>query len=177
MQPVGQLDEHHADVLAHGQDHLAQGFGLRLLLVGEVQLVQLRHAVHQLGDLVAEFLADHIQRDALAVLHRVMQQACSNGGRVDHQFRQDAGHKAGMNKIGLPALALLPGMGLLGKPVGLLHQLVAVAGVVLLHPRQHLIHGHGLIYGICQNDPPPCLPPAMDGLPRRRKTGSACYFV
>ena len=148
VQPVGQLDEHHADVLAHGQDHLAQGFGLRLLLVGEVQLVQLRHAVHQLSDLVAELLADHIQRDALAVLHRVVQQACGDGGRIDHQFRQDAGHKAGMNKIGLPALALLPGMGLLGKLVGLLHQLVAVAGVVLLHPRQHLVHGHGLIYGI-----------------------------
>ena len=148
VQPVRQLDQHHPDILAHGQDHLAQGFSLGLLLVGEVQLVQLRHAVHQLGDLIAELLADHIQGNALAVLHRVVQEPCRNGGRVDHQLRQDAGHKAGMNKIGLPALALLPGMGLLSKFVGLLHQLVAVAGVVLLHPRQHLIHGHGLVYGI-----------------------------
>ena len=37
VQPVGQLDEHNADVLAHGQEHLAQRFGLLFLAGGEVQ--------------------------------------------------------------------------------------------------------------------------------------------
>ena len=37
VQPVGQLDQHDADVLAHGQEHLAQRFGLLLLAGGEVQ--------------------------------------------------------------------------------------------------------------------------------------------
>ena len=145
VQPVSQLDEHHADVLAHGQDHLAQGFSLGFLLVGKVQLVQLGHAVHQVGHLIAELLLDGFQGDAFAVLHRVVEQPRRNGGRVNHQLGEDACHKAGVGKVGLAALALLPGVGLLGKAVGLLHQLVAVAGGILLHPCQHLIQRHGFI--------------------------------
>lgn len=148
VQPVGQLDEHHADVPAHRQDHLAQTFRLRLLLVGEVQLVQLRHAVHQMGDLLAELLADSVEGHALAVLHRVVQQSRRNGRRVDHQLREDARHEAGVDEVRLAALALLPGVGRFRKTVRLFHQLVAVARIVLLHPRKHLIQRHGLIGGI-----------------------------
>ena len=37
VQAVGQLDQHHADVLGHGQEHLAQV--LRLLLVAAIQAI------------------------------------------------------------------------------------------------------------------------------------------
>ena len=73
MQAVRQLDEHHADVLAHGQDHLAQALGLGLLPVGKVQLVQLGHAVHQPGNLLPELPLDDFQGNIFAILHRIVQ--------------------------------------------------------------------------------------------------------
>ena len=112
VQAVGQLDQHHADVLAHGQDHLAQGFRLLLLPVGEVEAAQFGHAVHQLGDFRAELLFEGLQRHVRAVLHRVVQEARGDGRRVDHDLGQDAGDVDRMNDIGLPALSLLVGVGL-----------------------------------------------------------------
>ena len=142
-----QLDQHDTDILGHGQDHLAQAFRLRLLPVGKIQLVQFGDAVHELRDLVAELTADILQGNFVAVLHGIMQQTGRDGGRVDHQFRQDAGDQAGMDEIRLSAFADLAGMRLLGKMPGFFHELVAVAGVIFLNAVQHLIQGHRFISG------------------------------
>ena len=160
VQPVGQLDDHHADVLGHGQNHLAQAFGLLLLPVGKVQLVQLGHAVHQLGHLVAELLPDGVQRDAGAVLHGVVQETGGNGGCVDHQVGEDAGHGHRMDEVGLAALAHLPGVGLLGEFIRFFHQKIAVAGVLLLHPGQHFFQRHTFIGDIGKHRIPPLRPGA-----------------
>ena len=55
VQAVGQLDEHDADVVHHGQHHLAHVFGLRLFRRGEVDLADLGDAFDDVRDLLAEF--------------------------------------------------------------------------------------------------------------------------
>ena len=56
VEPVGELDQQDADVARHRHDHLAHVLGLRQLAGLELQLVELRQAVDDLGDVVAELL-------------------------------------------------------------------------------------------------------------------------
>ena len=58
VQAVGQLDEDDADVVHHGQHHLAQVFGLLLFARGEIDLADFGDAFDDVRDLLAEFLAD-----------------------------------------------------------------------------------------------------------------------
>ena len=122
VQPVRQLDEDHPDVLAHGQDHFAQGFRLLLLPVGKVQLGELGHPVHQPRHLGTEFLFDQIQRDLRAVLHRIVQQGGGDGGRIDHQLGDDARHVPGMDHVRLAAFAGLALVGLFRESIGFFDQ-------------------------------------------------------
>ena len=147
VQAVRKLDEHDADVLAHGQDHLAQALRLCLLAVGKVQLVELGDTVHEGGDLIAELSADVLQLNILAVLHRVMQKSRRNGGRINHELGEDARNKTGMDEVRLAALARLPRVRLLRKVVRLFHHLPSVARIILFHPGQHLVQRHLLKNG------------------------------
>ena len=142
VQAVRQLDEHDADVLGHGQDHLAEGFGLGFLPVGEVHFIQLGDAVHQVRDFPAELLADGIEGDIGAVLDRVVKEARGDGGRVDHELGEDGGDEGRVGEIRLTGLAELAFMRLFGELPGFFHELVAVAGMVFADPAQHLVQGH-----------------------------------
>ena len=57
VEAVGELDEDDAHVLGHRHDHLPVVLGLRLLAGLELDARQLRDAVDERGDLVAELLA------------------------------------------------------------------------------------------------------------------------
>ena len=149
VQPVGQLDQHDADVPGHGQDHLAQGFGLGLLAVGKVQPVQFGYAVHQVGNLFAEFRADGFQGDAFTVLHGVVEQARGNGRRVDHQVGEDRCDDARVGKVRLAGFADLAFMGFFRKLPRLFHQLVSFARVIFPDAVEHLFQVHGLILCEC----------------------------
>jgi len=46
MQPIGQLDQYHANVIDHGEHHLAQVLGLRLLARREIDFADLGDALH-----------------------------------------------------------------------------------------------------------------------------------
>jgi hypothetical protein len=54
VQPVGQLDEDDADIIGHGEEHLAEVFRLALLFGLEVNFTDLGDAVYQVGNLFAE---------------------------------------------------------------------------------------------------------------------------
>ena len=73
MQAVGELDQDHADVARHRDDHLAVVLGLRLVARLERQPGQLGHAVDEAGDLLAERRRHLLERCA-RVLDRVVQQ-------------------------------------------------------------------------------------------------------
>jgi hypothetical protein len=73
VEPVGELDDQHPDVLGHRQDHLAQGLRLLLLLGLHLEAVELGDPVDEVDDLVAEALADVLEA-GLGVLHDVVEQ-------------------------------------------------------------------------------------------------------
>src|SRR6185369_9478609 len=54
VEAVGELDQDHADVLRHRDNHLPVVLRLRLLAALELDARQLRHALDELRDLVAE---------------------------------------------------------------------------------------------------------------------------
>ena len=145
VQTVGQFDQNDPDIPGHGEDHLPEGFRLGFLPVGEIQLVQLGDAVHEIGDLLAELRADRIQGDALAILDGIVQEARGDRRGIDHEIGEDGGDEPGMAEIRLTGLAELAGVGFVREFPGLLHEKIAVAGVVLLDPVQHLVQGHCLI--------------------------------
>ena len=145
VKTVGQLDEHDADIPGHGKDHLPERLGLSLLPVGKIQLIQLGDAIDQIGDFIAELCTDRIEGDSFAVLDRIVQQAGSNGRRVDHQLGEDGGDNTGMSEIRLTGFAELAGMGIGCKLPGLFHKQIAVAGMVFLDTVEHLIQGHCLV--------------------------------
>ena len=69
MQSVAQFYNHDADVLAHGQQHLAQVLGLTVLDIRELDLGQLGDAVNEQRDLGAELLLDLGHRDQIGRAH------------------------------------------------------------------------------------------------------------
>ena len=118
VQAVGQLDQDHPDVLGHGQDHLADVFGLGLFLGLEGDEAYFGDPVHDVGHFLAEKLLQLVH-GGLGVLHGVVEQARGDGGGVQAHVGQDAGGFQGMGQVGFAGKAHLPGVGGGGKDVGL----------------------------------------------------------
>ena len=102
VQPVGQLDEDHPDVLGHGDDHLADVLGLLLLDGAEGHLRQLGHPVDQQGHLVAELLPHRLDGHA-RVFDHVVQQGGRQGGGVESEVGADVGGPDRVIEVGLAA--------------------------------------------------------------------------
>ena len=100
VQAIGELDEHHADVVDHGEHHLAQVFGLLLFARGEVNFADLGDALDDVGDLLAEFLADVDDGDG-RVFDRIVKKTGGDGDRVHFHFGKNEGHFEGMDEVGL----------------------------------------------------------------------------
>ena len=97
VQAVGQLDEHHADVIHHGQHHLANVFGLRFFGGGEVDLADLGDALDDVRDLLAELRLDLVDGDG-GVFDRVMQKSGGDGGGVEPHVRQQMATSSGCTR-------------------------------------------------------------------------------
>ena len=106
VQTVGQLDEHHADVIHHGQHHLAHVLGLGLFARGEFDLADLGDALDDVSDLLAELGLDLVDRDR-GVFHGVVQQAGDDGGGVEPHLRQHHSDFQRMHQVRLARLACL----------------------------------------------------------------------
>ena len=94
VQAVGELDQHHADVVDHGQHHLAQVFGLLLFAGGEIDLADLGDAFDDVRHLLAEFFADIDDGDG-GVFDGIVQEAGGDGDRIHLHFGQDQRDFAG----------------------------------------------------------------------------------
>ena len=158
MQPVAQLDDHHADIAAHGQQHLAQVLGLQLLDVGELDLGQLGHAVHQQCHFLAKGGFQVVQRSG-GILHYVMQQSGGNALGVHAQIQHQPGDCQRVADIGLAAAAAHAVVGVIGQLVGLLNHLHIVGlaaglnGLAQLFPRYDLrahLRGQCPLRCVCQ---------------------------
>ena len=106
VQPVGQLDQQHAQVLAHGEQELAQVLRRALVLGHLLDLGELGDAVDQPRDLGPEMLLDILDRRE-RVLDRVVQQRGDDGFLVELQVGHQPGDFDRMAEIGIAAGALL----------------------------------------------------------------------
>ena len=88
VQAIGQLDQHHAHIADHGQQHLANVFRLAIFAVGELNLVDLGHALDDVLNLLAKFCANLLGL-GLRVFDCVVQQTSSDGGRIELHLRQN----------------------------------------------------------------------------------------
>ena len=140
VQPVGELDDEHADVFRHRDDHLAHRLGLRAVAV--LQLVELGDAVDEHRDLVAEVGAHQVER-VLGVLDRVVQQRRGERLRADAEVGEDLRDRDRMRDVRLAALAHLAGVRLLGGRVGALDEGDVGLRVVGAHRLQQAVDRAG----------------------------------
>ena len=103
---VRELDENHAQIFRHCEQHLAEALGLRLCGAVEAQVIDLAHAVDEQRDVVAEPLLYFCQR-AARVLDHVVQQSGFDRARVEVQPGEDLGDRDRMGDVGIAAAALL----------------------------------------------------------------------
>ena len=131
VQPVAQLDEQHADILAHRQQELAQVFRRALVLGQRLDLRKLGHAVDQPGDLGPEIGLDIVDRGE-RILDRIVQQRGGDGLLVELEVGHQPGNLDRVAEIGIAARALLRAVLLHGIDIGVVeHRLVGVRVVGL----------------------------------------------
>ena len=107
VEAVGELDEDDADVIHHGEEHLAEILGLTLLTRREGNGADLRHAFHNVRDLGAKELGDAL-RGSDGVLHDVVEQAGRHGHDVQLHVGERIGNLERMNQVRLARVAHLP---------------------------------------------------------------------
>ena len=117
MQAVGQLDQDDPDIVDHGQQHLADAFGLALLARGQVQLAQFGDAIHAAGHLIPKLLADLFER-CRGVFDDVVEQAGLQADHVHVHVGQQAGNQQRMRHVGLARNPLLALVALRGEAIG-----------------------------------------------------------
>ena len=132
VQPVAQFDDHDADILAHGQQHLAQVFGLAVLDVGEFDLRQLGDAVDEQRDLGAELGADLVDGDG-GVLGHVVHERGGDALAVHAEFDEDLRDRKRVADIRLAAAAALAAVGFFGQGVGAVDHLEIIRAAAFLH--------------------------------------------
>jgi hypothetical protein len=130
VQTVGELDEDDANVVDHGEHHLAQVLGLRFFSRGEINLADFGHAFDDVGDLLAEFLADFDGGDG-GVFDGIVQKAGGYGNGVHFHVGENVADFEGMHEVGLAGGAGLSGVVLLREFVGFLYEVEIVVGTVL----------------------------------------------
>jgi hypothetical protein len=118
---VGQLDQNHAHIARHGQQHLAKRLRLVFLARVEGEFFQFGQAIDQFGHRCAKAL-DQLGLAHAAVFNGVVQQGGHQGLRIELPVGALGGHRDRMGDVGLTAAAQLAQMGLVGKAVGLAHQ-------------------------------------------------------
>ena len=95
VQPVGELDQNHPDVLGHGDQHLAETLRLPLFLAEELELAQLGDTGDERGDLGAEGRCD-LFLAGVRIFDGVVKQRAGDGHGVHLQLGQNGRDRQGM---------------------------------------------------------------------------------
>ncbi len=106
VQPVRQLDDHHANIGHHRQQHLADVLCLVIFAICELDLIQLRHTFNDVRHLIVELLRNLVRCD-VGIFNRIMQQSRRYRSRIHLQLRQHLPYLERMNDVWLAAGALL----------------------------------------------------------------------
>jgi len=157
VQAVGQFDEDDADVLGHGEDHLAEVLCLRLRLALKLDLGEFGDPVHQRGHLLAEAFGE-VLSGQVGVFDDVVEEGGHERLVVQTHLRQDAGHRQGVDDVGFAALAELPRMGPFGDLEGgadlprlVLGEVVADQAAEVVDTQDRLGGGAGRFGFLCRH--------------------------
>ena len=152
VETVAQLDQHHSDVLRHGQEHLAEVFGLLFLQRFPGNPCQLGHTVNEERDLFAESGLDLAERER-RVLGNVMEETGGDGRAVQAQLRQLQRNGERMLDKRLtrpPELAIVRGR---GQVVGPAHDRRVCLRKVVTQLPQQIIQPQSAIRSWCLGRP------------------------
>ena len=138
---VTQLNDHHAHILAHGQQHFTQVFCLLFLQARKGHFGKLGNTIHQKGHIRAEFRLDLLQRYS-GILHHIMQQGGGNALAVHSQLHQKLCHIQRMADIRLTAAAHLAVVCFGGQLVSLIQQLHVIAAAGFFNIFGKILIGH-----------------------------------
>ena len=176
VEPVGELDQDHADVLRHRHDHLAVVLGVGLLARLEARPGQLGDALDELSDLVAELGAQVVRLD-VGVLDDVVQQRRSEGGVVEMELGADLRDRPRVVHERLAGASRLALVRRGGKPKRPSEELLVDARVVLLDRRNQLVDQVLVMtFDVDYRHQPSVLAVSAANLPRRstRCKGERC---
>ena len=118
VQTVGQFDQHDAHIARHGHQHLAEVFGLHILIGLELKPFELRDSIDQFGD-GAAITGSNFCLGNLGILHDIMEQCGDDDLRIHPPFGQRTGNGQRMGHIRFAGKALLPLMGSFTEAVSL----------------------------------------------------------
>ena len=121
VQAIGQLDQHHANVVHHGEHHLANVLRLRFFTRGEIDFADLGYTFDDVGNLFAELVADLFDGDS-GIFDRVVQQPSRNRCGVELHLGQHTRHFEWMYEVRLSRGAGLAFMVLQGEFVGFFYE-------------------------------------------------------
>ena len=145
VQSVAQFYNHDADILAHGQQHLAQVLGLAILHIRELDLGQLGDAVNEQRDLGAELLLDLGHRDR-RVLGHIVHESRGNALAVHAQLHQNLRHRKRVTDVRLAAAAALLAVGLFGQRVGAVNHSKIIGTAAVNQTLFQIVIGDGHFY-------------------------------
>jgi hypothetical protein len=106
VEAIGQLDENDTDIVHHGQQHLADVFGLTRFGRHHVQAADFRHAFDKASDFFAEAFGD-AGDGILGVFDGVMKNRGGERGGVEAHVGENVGDFEEMREVGLPGTAKL----------------------------------------------------------------------
>ena len=128
MQAVGEFDDDDANVLGHGEEHLAQRKRLLFVHVVDFDVGELGHAVDELCHGFAK-QTRNIGKRGIGILDGIVQQCSAHHIAVHLKVGQNDSHLDGMVNVHLTRAPLLVAVLLGSKAVGLLH----LGEVILTH--------------------------------------------
>ena len=129
MKPIRELDENHADIVDHGQEHLADVFGLARFGPEKIDTADFRGSFDDPGDIGTEHVRDLLNRNS-GVFNDVVQQRGAERGDVELHVGKDVGDGKWMREVKLAGFAELQAVLLGGKIVGAAKQVEVIAGTV-----------------------------------------------
>src|SRR6266498_296030 len=132
MQPIRKFDEHHAHVINHRQEHLANVFRLLLLTRDIADLGNFGESIHQVSNLFAEILTDCLEVDK-GVLHDVMQQTSCHRHFVQIHFGKDVGNLEWVNEVGFTRRSFLPLVFACGEEISAADQIEVGLWVIMTY--------------------------------------------
>ena len=130
VQAIGQLDQHHAHVVDHGQKHLANVLGLARFGSEQIEAADLRDAFDQAGHVGTKFGGKLFESD-FRVFDDVVKDRGAERGRVELHIRQEMGDFNRMGEIGFARKADLAVMMFGGEIVGAAKEVEIVARAIL----------------------------------------------